>query len=207
MAENKVPGLDGLAATAAVQPLAIIQEYYAAFNDRRFMDAAALVADDAMLDQLPLRSQERGRIGYLQFVSMWLGAFPDASLTQRHVSSDGAAVEVDLTLTGTHHGALHLGDWVFRPTGTPVTLHLRELLQIREGRIVFASVSFDLHELVESLTICDVPALLGHLRRLHVLTGELAQGPQGAASVRNVIHRIGQELDAARQVVRPYYKR
>ena len=207
MVESKWPGVDGFAPAAAVQPLAIIQEYYAAFNDRRFLDAAALLADDAVLEQLPLRSQERGRIGYLQFVSMWLGAFPDAALRQRHVSSDGAAVEVDLTLTGTHQGALHLGDWVFRPTGTPVTVHLRELLQIREGRIVFASVSFDLHELVENLTICDVSALLDHLRRLHVLAGELAEGPQGPVSVRNVVHRIGQELDAARQVVRPYYKR
>ena len=186
----------------------IIAAYYAHFNQRQFVEAAALFAADAVLEQLPLRTQERGGIGYLQFASVWLRAFPDAVLhAERITSTHASTFDVELRATGTHRGALDLGGRVFRPNGTRVALHLRELLQIADGKIVFSTVSFDLHELVDKLARPDAALLLRHIRRLQELGEELSGVLSDDARTRDVVERVGEELDSARHVVRPYYKR
>jgi SnoaL-like polyketide cyclase len=186
----------------------VIDQYYSYFNERRFVEATALFAETAVLEQLPLQRQERGGIGYLQFVSAWLRAFPDAALAAQHISSpDATTYEVDLAATGTHRGALEVGGWVFRPTGAHVVFRLRELLQVREGKIAFSSLSFDLHEIIDKLARVDASRLLEHIERLHQLGEDLKAARNGAGGTREIADRIGQELDAARHVVRPYYKR
>ena len=191
-----------------VSARAIINQYYAAFNQRRFVDAGTLFAQDAVLDQIPLLRQEAGAIGYLQFVSAWLRAFPDASFIVREVSTeDGYIFDVRIEASGTHSGALEVGGRVFRPTGAFTTLCLREMLEIRDGRIAFASVIYDLHEVVEKLARLDADKLVVHIERLRQLAEQMkglaSDSPQG----RELTAEIGRELDAARHVVRPYYKR
>ena len=172
------------------------------------MDGAGLVADDAVLEQLPRRTQERGGIGYLQFVSAWLRAFPDAVFSpQRIAAAGGLAYEVDLVATGTHRGPLDLAGWVFRPTGTHATFRLRELLQLREDKIIFSSMSLDLHDIIDKLAKCDLPALLTHIQHLQQLAADLQAARHDAIAARALTERIGQELDQARHVVRPYYRR
>ena len=195
----------GTAGRSAVAD-AVLEKYYACFNERRFVEATALFAETASIEQLPLQRQEPGGIGYLQFVSVWLRAFPNASLTPQNISSrDAATYEVDLLAAGTHRGALELAGWVFRPTGADVAFRLRELLQIREDKIAFSSLSFDLHEIVDRLTKVDAGRLLEHIDRLKQLGDELRAVRSG--TTRDLTDRIGQELDAARHVARPYYKR
>jgi hypothetical protein len=75
--QNFTPVVVGAARTAE----AVIREYYDRFNERRFVEAAALFTEDVQLEQLPFLRQERGGIGYLQFVSAWIRAFPDAVFT------------------------------------------------------------------------------------------------------------------------------
>lgn len=184
-----------------------IREYYDCFNERRFVHAADLFTSDAVLEQLPLLRQERGGIGYLQFVSAWLRAFPDAVLTPERISSrDAITHDVTLTAEGTHQGPLELGGWVFRPTDLHVVFGVRELFQIREGKISFSSLSFNLHEIVDKLTKVDADKLLDHIERLRVLGTSLRAARGDEIRVREITEAIGRELDAARHVVRPYYK-
>lgn len=187
---------------------AVIDEYYACFNERRFVEAAALFADDAVLEQLPLLRQERGAIGYLQFVSAWLRAFPDAALIVRGMTAhENSTYDVSVEATGTHRGALDLAGWMFRPTGVRVTFGLRELLQVREGRIAFSTITVNLHEMVDKLAQVDAGRLLDHIDRLRRLAEALRSVQADAARAREITEDIGRELDAARHVVRPYYKR
>ena len=186
----------------------LIEGYYAAFNQRRFVDAGTLLAQDAVLDQLPLLRQEPGAIGYLQFVSSWLRAFPDATFTVQHVATeDGRIFDVRLDATGTHSGALEVGGRVFRPTGGHITLALREMLEIRDGRIAFSSLIYDMHEVVEKLARLDKEKLVGHIGRLQQLAAELNGVAPDSRHGRELTAEIGRELDAARHVVRPYFKR
>ena len=115
-------------------------------------------------------------------------------------------MDVELLARGTHHGALEFAGRVFRPTNAPVTFRMRELLQVRNGLIVSASLSFDLQEIVLQLTKVDTRALLRHLQRLRDLREELTGAHEDGARAREVLDRIGGELDAARHVVRPYFR-
>lgn len=186
---------------------AVIDEYYASFNERRFVDAAALFGDNAVLQQLPQQKQERGSIGYLQFVSAWLKAFPDAAFIVRRVTSDdGRNFEVTLEATGSHRGPLDFSGWVFRPSGMHATFGIRELLEVHEGKIVFSSLTLNLHELVDKLAKVDGAKLIEHIERLRHLAETLREAPSDSMRARELTAAIGAELDAARHVVRPYYR-
>jgi predicted ester cyclase len=188
-------------------PSDLIHTYYAAFNERRWDQAAACFAPDAALDQLPMTRQQPGPAGYLEFTERWLSAFPDATLTVESISSPDAITQnVHLLARGAHTGLLVFGGRVFRPSGVTVCLRIRELLQIHDGVIVFASLSFDLQDIVRQLARVDSSALLRRLARLQVLGDELGRVQNDEEQARGVIDRIGRELDGARHVVRPYYK-
>jgi hypothetical protein len=63
------------------------------------------------------------------------------------------------------------------------------------------------HEIVDKLATVDERALLDHLTRLQQLTADLKAAPRGSYLARQLVERVGRELDAARHVVRPYYRR
>jgi predicted ester cyclase len=196
--------MPGSGATAAE---AVIRQYYAYFNERRLPELAALFTDDAVVEHMPRRPAVRGGDGYLQFVEAWLAAFPDAVLTIERIVARGTHThEVGLLATGTHDGALDLGGWIFRPTHARVALNLRELLEIRNERVVFSTLSFDLQQMIDQLTRVDSPRLLKHLEQLRSLGAHLAAAEDDASRTRELLDRIGRELDAARHIVRPYYR-
>lgn len=185
----------------------LVRAYYAAFNERRLADAAACFGPAAVLDQLPMAHQQPGPQGYLEFAEHWLRAFPDAALTVDSISSpDAVTHNVELTMRGTHEGPFEFGGRTFRAKGARAALRIRELLQIERGRIVFASLSFDVQEIIRQLATVDTSTLLHHLQRLKTLADELADVRENETRARDVVDRIGRELDTARQIVRPYFK-
>jgi predicted ester cyclase len=187
---------------------AIVRQYYACFNERRLSEAAAMLADTAVLEQVPLRQQRQGSAGHLQFVYGWLSAFPDARFTVQQIASgDGVTYETDLLATGTHLGSLDMGGWIFKPTGSAASLRLRELLEIRHGKIVYSNLSFDLQELVEQLAKIDQAVLLRHTDQIRRLSDDLRAAKGDVMQERRLVDRLGRELDAARHVVRPYFRR
>jgi predicted ester cyclase len=188
-------------------PMAILSTYYACFNERRVADAAALFHRDAVLMQMPGAQQQRGPDGYASFAAGWLQGFPDARLTvDRVLPRDHGMYEVDLTATGTHTGPLSLGGWQFQPTGARARLQLRELLEIREGQVVSSSLSIDVQDLVHQLARVDVRALLQHLARIQRLAEQLGAANGDAVRQRELVDRLGIELDAARHLARPYFR-
>jgi steroid delta-isomerase-like uncharacterized protein len=188
----------------------LIRGFYQAFNDRRFDDAAAMFSDDAVLEHAPLGRQQRGGEGYRHFTAMWTTAFPDAALAVERVTSRVDHVyEVDLLASGTHLGALDMGSaGVFRPSGVCASLRLRQLFEIRDGRIRFSSLSFDVQDIVHQLVHVDDGRLLEHIQRIQQLATKLTgMRNEDIVERRNLLDRLGTELDAARRVVRPYFGR
>ena len=138
--------------TTAPDRLAMIREYYNCFNERRFADAAALFAEDAVLEQLPFGSRERGGAAYMLYAGAWTRAFPDATVTiQRVIERSPCVFEVDVIGTGTHQGDLIFGALVIKATGMPLTLNFRELLELQPRGLTMSCVSFDFQELVLQL--------------------------------------------------------
>jgi predicted ester cyclase len=185
-----------------------IRQYYDCFNERRFADAAAMFADDAVLEQVPFNCRERGGAAYRLFADTWTRAFPDASVTiEEIVERPGGVFEIDLRVTGTHQGDLAMGGCVFKPTGAAMTLRLRELVEFRGERIAMSCLSFDMQELAHQLSSIDETQLLMHLSRLRYLEEQLRGTSPDFPRRRDLLERIGRELDAGRRVVRPYFTR
>jgi ketosteroid isomerase-like protein len=126
----------------------LIREYYQAFNERRFPDAADLFADDAVVQHRPDGDQGRGPQGYLASVESTLKIFPDLIQRILHVEQRGDTIaEVDVSATGTHQGDWNMGALgILKATGTVMTIRLRELLEIRGGKITYSSITYNLQE-------------------------------------------------------------
>jgi len=186
----------------------LIQRYYAAFNARRIPEASSLFNADAVLAHASFEQRFRGPDAYAQFVASWLQAFPDAQLKVERVGFKGDTIaEVDLIAEGTHCGQLQLGSYgSFERTGQRVALRVRELLELRGGKISYAAWSFDTHALVRQLVPIDYAELTIHLDRLDGLRQTLGR-TVGADCRRTIADEIGRELDAARLVVRPWFRR
>lgn len=200
--------LPSLETKPSAERLALIRRYYALFNERRFDEASTLFTEDAALEQVPFQCRERGGAAYRLFAELWTRAFPDVRATVDEVVRAGEdVVEVQLTCAGTHAGDLAMGGCVFKPTGAKMALRLREILEFRGDRVAASCLSFDLQELAHQLARVDDTQLLAHLSRLRYLEEQLRGVPAESVRRRDLLDRIGRELDAARHVIRPYFSR
>jgi predicted ester cyclase len=187
---------------------ALIRRYYACFNERRFTDAAALFANDALLEHIPFGQQDYGVDGYVRFANAWIAAFPDGTFAVERVERrDETMFEVHLLATGTHLGIFDIGIYQFKPTSTKATLRLRELLNIRDAKIAASTLSFDLGDLISQLSTVNYTELTARLERVRQLHDELLRAEGDVARERDIADRLGPELDAARRALRPHYNR
>lgn len=187
----------------------LVRRYYAAFNEHRVADAAALFARDATVEQPPFTGSLRGGDAYVQFAQTWVEAFPDARLTIEHVEQRGDTIcEVDLVATGTHRGVLRLGAYgTLNASGLQAVLRMRELLEVQSGRITYASLSFNIHDLIYQLAFVDYPRLNARLARIQQIREDLFGATDDPDRRRQLTEDLGRELDAARLTVRPWYRR
>jgi CheY-like chemotaxis protein/ketosteroid isomerase-like protein len=193
------------AQTTAVVNEDLVRRYYACFNERRFQDAVALFADDAHLELVSGRP-ESGRAGYVDFAESWTAAFLDATFSVERIEPRSETVcEVYLLATGTHQGVFDFGSYRFKPTGSATAMHLRELLEIRDGQITAAVLTFNVTDFVNELTNIDYDALAMHLDRICASRQDLAHATGQCR--RELTEQLAQHLDAARRAVRPYYNR
>lgn len=78
-----------------------------------------------ILEPLTLAGQ-RSRLGAMQ------AAFPDATIELGQVVAEGDVVAFQSIMRGTHRGAFR----GLPPTGRPFTVHLVDLVRVRDGRLV-----------------------------------------------------------------------
>ena len=133
-----------------LEPHRLIRDYYQAFNERQFEAAAELFTRDAIIEHLTTVPKRRGPDGYLDSARAAVAAFPDLHLQIVHVEQRGDTIcEVDVLCTGTHKGEWSIGTLgLFKPSGRRHSYHIREILEIRGGRITYSSLSWDLQEIV-----------------------------------------------------------
>jgi predicted ester cyclase len=128
----------------------LIRDYYKAFNDRRFDDAAELFTHDAVIEHLPATHARHGPAGYVESARAAVAAFPDLHLQIVHVEQRGDTIcEVDVLCSGTHEGEWAIGELgPFKPSAERRTYHVRELLEIRGGKITYSSLRWDIKAIV-----------------------------------------------------------
>ena len=131
----------------------IIRKYYACFNERRFAEAAELLARDVEVD-CPGSGSSHGRDAYVQQAKLWVRAFPDLTHVVLDIEDRGDTIsEVRLSASGTHRGVLDLGVLgTFAPQGARVTFEQRDLFEVRVARITFVRMTLNIAELLAQLT-------------------------------------------------------
>lgn len=138
----------------------------------------------------------------------WGAAFSHAQMRIEHVEQRGDRMcEVDLLATGTHIGTLVMGALHFTPTHAQIAVPMRHVFDFVDEKIVYGSLSVDSQELIRQLTTLNLPALDAHLDQIARLRSELAGVNSDDRRLTELADRIGRELDAARRLVRPYYRR
>ena len=131
----------------------LIRRFYTLYNERKIQQAAALFATDAVVEHAPFGRQERGPAAYAASAERSFVAFPDARIEVINISDHGDAIyDIELVATGTHRGLLDLGEYGhFEATGAYVTVPHREVLEIHDGTITYASVTLDVTALIAQL--------------------------------------------------------
>ena len=125
----------------------LIRRLYDFFNDRRFVDAAAMFEDAMQGLRHPLR-----REGFIAFANGWVGAFPDGWLNVVSIQPDTDAYEVDVMAVGTHLGDLSLvSGEVLRPAQRQARIPIRHTIRFSGDRIAASVLSFDTADLTRQL--------------------------------------------------------
>ena len=184
-----------------------IRGYYDYFNRRRLREASKLFSDDALLEHIPF-GRDRGGAGYMRLAEMWIRAFDKVTFTVDRIEPRGGTFcEVYFQAVGTHIGVLQFGAYRFTPTKVTAMLRVRELLDIRDGKIVLSSLTVDLNDLITQLVLVDQGELSKRLEQIHKLGIEFAQTPTDSTERHDIIVKLGIELDAARRALRPHFHR
>ena len=128
----------------------LIREYYKAFNERRFDDAADLFTADAVIQHRPDGVVLAGPDGYLESARATMAIFPDIQIHILHVEQRGdTIVEIDLSATGTHKGDWNMGALgVLKADGAVKIVRHREMLEIRGGKITYSSITYNIKDFV-----------------------------------------------------------
>ena len=108
---------------------------YELFNQGRVDDVLRQAADDVQVEMIPFGLVHRGHGGFRDFLTGFLGAFPDLRIEVKRQVADDARVAVELTAHGTHRGPLMTPAGALAPTGKSVTFTVCEVWDFRDGKI------------------------------------------------------------------------
>ena len=91
---------------AANENMAFARRVYDLFNQGALVDAGHLANEDVSIDLVPFGQTFHGHDGWMQFMGVFKGAFPDLKITvDNQVASDDYVVN-ECSWTGTHSGPL-----------------------------------------------------------------------------------------------------
>ena len=131
--------------------VSIARRFYEIFNERAFDDIANYVTDESELVVVGTGDVYRGYEGARRFNENWATGYPDAKVTVDHIHADGDTVIVEFTGRGTHTGTLATSMGDIPPTGRSTTLHLCDVIEFKDGKIVRQRSYFDTGSLMAQL--------------------------------------------------------
>ena len=129
----------------------IVRRGFDALNERDWAAFDALCDSGIMYHNASTTTQ--GYPAYIQSISMYFTAFPDARLTIEDMIAEGDSVAVRQTFHGTHQGELK----GIAPTGKPVTATGMSIFRVANGRVVEQWDNYDDLGLLQQLGV--VPSM------------------------------------------------
>jgi steroid delta-isomerase-like uncharacterized protein len=131
----------------------IARSLYDRWNEREFDEVAGLMAGDGEIVLVGSGTRFVGPEGSIDFSRMWADGFPDGRVQVDNVFTAGDSVAVEYTGTGTQTGPLRSPGGEIPATGRSVTLHLCDVLEIKDGKIRSVRSYFDSASLLMQLGV------------------------------------------------------
>lgn len=128
---------------------ALVRELFALFNAKEWDRLSAMCAPGALFETVPLGAAHP----IVDNLKGWARAFPDATVEVRRIVAEGPFVVAEIIGRGTQTGPLAMGETELPPTNRRGALHLCDVYECRDGRIVGGRGYFDQLELMRSLGV------------------------------------------------------
>ncbi|GAC1702997.1 MAG: hypothetical protein NVS9B6_19680 [Candidatus Limnocylindrales bacterium] len=131
------------------EPKETVRRFYEAIQAQQ-IDAAMALCDPDIAVRNPVGEFR----GAAPFRAYWMGdidAFPDRRYDVVHLMEDGGTVVAEVTMTGTHTGALRVPGRVIPPTGRHAQLAVTAVFDVEAGKIVATRAQFDRLGFLEQL--------------------------------------------------------
>jgi predicted ester cyclase len=138
-------------------PRQVSAENIAAFNAHDERRIRATYADNAV-GEAPGAARLEGADAIVEYVMVWLRAFPDARLQVVHELVVGDSVVQEITMSGTHTGPLTTPEGDIPPTNRKTTGRGMGIQRIENGKIVEERLYFDQLEILTQLGLVPEPA-------------------------------------------------
>ncbi len=121
----------------------LVETNFSAFNDKDLKTAMAMVADGAVLLDVPSGEVLYGPDGLASYQTGWQTAFSDArtELTSMTVSGNRAVVE--FIGRGTHDGVFSTPMGDIQPTGKKVEVHFAAIWEFENEKITATRTYYD----------------------------------------------------------------
>lgn len=124
---------------------------YDAYNEQKFDELAEAMAPDGQITVCGTGDTFQGPEGARQYNKAWADGFPDGRVTIDRIVSSGEFVVVEFTGRGTHTGPLVTSMGTIPATGRSVTLHLCDVTEFSDGKILSQHNYFDSGSLMAQL--------------------------------------------------------
>lgn len=139
-----------------LNPIDLVNRYYAAINARDWATTATLLGDDCVM-RAP-GYEAAGREAATRFDRVWAEAFDGFTIVPARQIAAGDTVVSESRVTGTHNHALTLASGVVPATGKRFDAMYTAFVTVRDGRIVAQTLYFDQLDVLVQLGLMPAAA-------------------------------------------------
>ena len=113
----------------------MVRSLFEAWNKRDYNTISQQMAPNSTLIDMGSGRTLQGSEGAVQFTKSLFDALPDGEFTIDHLTAKEDTVVVEYTGRGTHTGDLVIPAGTVPATGRPLTMHLCDIYEIRDGKV------------------------------------------------------------------------
>ena len=130
-----------------------VNKMWAAIEKKSEADFVASVTDDGTWDDMTMPETMKGKAAGKKWLADTTKAFPDMKVTSTNAWAIGDFVVTETSATGTHKGAF-MG---IQPTKKAINLHMIEVVQFKDGKIVKGTTYGNGGEMMMQLGLMPMP--------------------------------------------------
>ena len=136
----------------------LARQFYTAFNNRKFDEAAKLVSDKFEWRDAATGEVYRGPSGMRQYMEYWVKSFNDAKLDVQQIYAADRFFAAEFIGRGTHTGTLETPGGSIPATNRKIELPCCEVGTIENGKFLAGATYYDTASILHQLGVTEMVA-------------------------------------------------